>query len=142
MTFVIEKLVFFLTKLISFSMFKDGQAIIIQIWMLICKKQLPNNCLCHSGTSESWRSCPNPMRQANFILCGQFFSQCSTTQRIDSDAFASCHLKYIIKKCPQRDATHRCEPALWSHGTHLPTTKPCHLTSVHTHIHTCIYTVW
>ena len=43
--------------------------------MLICAKQLPNNWLCHSGASESWRSCPNPMRQANLILCIQFFSQ-------------------------------------------------------------------
>ena len=95
-------------------MFKDGQAIIIQVWMLICEKQLPNICLCHSGTYEFWRSCPSAMRQANFILCGQFFSHCTATHCIDSDVFASCHLKYIIKNVrnAMRCITpHRCEPA-------------------------------
>ena len=33
-------------------MFKDGQAIIIQIGMLNCEKQLPNNCLKSFGNIQ------------------------------------------------------------------------------------------
>ena len=70
-------------------MFKDGQAIIL--FRSECSF-VKNNCqtiLCHSGASESWRSCPNPMRQANFILCGQFFSQRNATRRNATHRFRS-----------------------------------------------------
>ena len=96
MTFVIEKLV--LTKLISFLMFKDGQAIIIQIWMLICE----NNC---QTIVSVIREHPNlgdrvRIRWGRRILFSADNSfgiapQRIETRRIGSDALASFHLKYI-----------------------------------------------
>ena len=104
---------YFWTKLISFSMFKDGQAMIFQIWMLNSEKQLPKNCLSHSGTIEYWQSCPNPMRQANFILCGwQFFSTTPHRFRCFRKLPFKIHYKKMSATATCRIAPHRCEPTL------------------------------
>ena len=99
-------------------MFKDGQAIIVQIWMLNCEK----NCQTILSVIREYPNLGDRVR----IRCGRriLFSadnsfpphrNASQTHRIDSDAFASCHLKYIIKNvrnATRRVAPHKCEPAL------------------------------
>ena len=71
---------------------------------------------CQTIVSVIWEH-PNIVCKSD--AAGQFYSlgtilfHWTATHHIDSDAFASCHLKYIIKKSAMRRAASHCIGVSW-----------------------------